>query len=254
MTVAVTDTAAAVARVRAWEAELPEDERLFDDPHAHLFVGGTAADEVTGLFLSAPLFREAVRLRTRFIDDAVRAALGDGIRQILILGVGFDCRALRLDEIATCGAIVFEVDYQEQLAHKAAILGAAGVSLPLWARSVPCDFTADDFDRRLTINLAGAGFDRGAPVVIVWEGVVSYLNDEACDRSLRWMAAVGGAGSRLVFNYTVARFDPARLPARIAAAGFARLDDADLGEVHRRYLPGEPPGEGELYHLAVAWR
>jgi methyltransferase (TIGR00027 family) len=254
MTVGVTDTAAAVARVRARESELPADARLFDDPHAHLFEGGAAADEVTRLFLSAPLFREAVRLRTRFIDDAVRAALGEGIRQILILGVGFDCRALRLDEIATRGAIVFEVDLAEQLARKAAILGVAGVSLPPWTRSVPCDLTADDADRRLTIDLAGADFDRHAPVVIVWEGVVSYLSDEACDRNLRWMAGVGGAGSRLVFNYTVVRFDPARLPARIAAAGFARLDDAELGEVHRRYLPGEPPAEGELYHLAVAWR
>src|SRR5438132_10435805 len=100
MSVEVTDTAAAIARVRSWESELPEDQRLFEDPYAHLFAGGSAADEAVQLFLSAPVFRDHVRLRTRFIDDAVRAALAAGVAQIINLGVGFDCRTLRLGEIA----------------------------------------------------------------------------------------------------------------------------------------------------------
>ena len=37
MSVEVTDTAAAVARVRSWESQLPEEQRLFEDPYAHLF-------------------------------------------------------------------------------------------------------------------------------------------------------------------------------------------------------------------------
>ena len=36
----VTDTAAAIARVRAEESALPPEQRLFDDPYARLFVGG----------------------------------------------------------------------------------------------------------------------------------------------------------------------------------------------------------------------
>ncbi len=97
MTVEITDTAAAVARVRSWESQLPEGQRLFDDPYARLFGGGEAADEAVERFLSAPIFREHVRLRTRFIDDAVRAALAAGLTQIVNLGVGFDCRTLRLE-------------------------------------------------------------------------------------------------------------------------------------------------------------
>jgi O-methyltransferase involved in polyketide biosynthesis len=89
MSVEITDTAVAFARVRSWERELPEDERLFDDPYAHLFVGGEAADEAVRLLLSAPIFRDHVRLRTRFIDDALRAALAAGITQIVNLGAGF---------------------------------------------------------------------------------------------------------------------------------------------------------------------
>src|SRR5262245_22899442 len=115
MSVEVTDTAAAVARVRSWESELPEEQRLFEDPYARLFVGGAAADEAVQLFLSAPIFREHVRLRTRFIDDALRAALAAGLKQVVNLGVGFDTRTLRLPEIAEQGAQVYEVDFAAQL-------------------------------------------------------------------------------------------------------------------------------------------
>ena len=47
--------------------------------------------------------------RTRLIDDAVAAALRDGIDQVLILGAGFDCRAYRLPGIER--ARVFEIDH-----------------------------------------------------------------------------------------------------------------------------------------------
>src|SRR5438045_1322986 len=128
MTVDVTDTAAAIARVRSWERDLPEHERLFDDPYAHLFGGGPAADEAVRLFLSAPLFRCHIRLRTRFIDDAVRAALADDVQQVVNLGAGFDCRTLRLREIAATHAEAYEVDYAAQLDRKMQILADAGVA------------------------------------------------------------------------------------------------------------------------------
>jgi O-methyltransferase involved in polyketide biosynthesis len=104
------------------------------------------------------------------------------------------------------------------------------------------------------VDLAAAGYDAAAPVVIVWEGVLSYLDDVACDRTLRWIASTGGPGSRLVFNYPVSRFDPDRLRTRILEAGFAWLDDASLGDVYGRYLPDDPPAGSELYRFAVAWR
>jgi len=91
-------------------------------------------------------------------------------------------------------------------------------------------------------------------VVIVWEGVLSYLDDIACDRTLEWIASVAAPGSRLVFNYPISRFDPDDLVPRIRRAGFVWLDDASLADVYGRYLPGDPPPGSDLYHLAVAWR
>jgi len=253
MSVDVTDTAAAIARVRSWESELPEGERLFEDPYAHLFVGGAAAEEAMQLFLSVPMFRESIRLRTRFIDDAVRAALAAGITQVVNLGAGFDCRTLRLREIAERGVQVFEVDFAAQLERKVAILAAAGIAIPPFAHLVPADFTAD-YEAPLTAALAAAGFRRDAPAVVVWEGVLGYLDDAACDRTLHWIASIAAPGSRLVFNYTVSRFDPADLLPRIRRAGFIWLDDTSLGDVYGRYLTGDPPLGHDLYRFAVAWR
>jgi len=253
MSVEVTDTAAAIARVRSWENDLPEAERLFEDPYAHLFGGGPAADEAVQLFLSAPIFRDHIRLRTRFIDDAMRAALAAGIQQVVNLGVGFDCRTLRLTEIAEHGAQVYEVDFAAQLERKATVLTAAGVALPPFMHMVPADFSGE-FGAQLTTDLATAGFDVAAPVVIVWEGVLSYLDDVSCDRTLRWITSVSAPKSRLAFNYPVSRFDPEDLRPRILEAGFVWLDDASLGDVYGRYLPEDPPPGSDLYRFAVAWR
>lgn len=253
MSVDVTDTAAAIARVRSWERELPEDERLFEDPYGHLFGGGVAADEAMDLFLSLPMFRESIRLRTRFIDDAVRAALAAGIAQVVNLGAGFDCRSLRLSEIAERGAQVFEVDFAPQLERKVAILAAAGVTMPPFVHLVPADFTVE-YEAPLTSALTAAAFRRDVPVVVVWEGVLGYLDDAACDRTLGWIASISAPGSSLVFNYTVSRFDPTDLLPRIRRHGFVWLDDASLGDVYGRYLPGDVPARADLYRFAVAWR
>lgn len=118
---------------------------------------------------------------------------------------------------------------------------------------MPADFTAD-FEAALTADLVVAGLDRSAPVVTVWEGVLGYLDDAVCDRTLRWISGVSAPGSRLVFNYPVSRFDPDDLETHVRAAGFVWLDDASLGGVYGRYLPGEPPAGSELYRLAFAWR
>jgi methyltransferase (TIGR00027 family) len=175
--VQVTDTAAAIARFRAAEAELPAEERLFEDPFARLFCGDPAASEAADRFLSAPFFHEHVRLRTRFIDDFVRTGLADGLRQIVALGVGFDCRALRLREIEQRGATVFEVDFASQLDAKRTILAEAGVAIPGFVRFVPCDFSAPEFERRLSDDLRRAGLDPKGGTLFVCEGVFGYLGD-----------------------------------------------------------------------------
>src|SRR5262245_13862369 len=91
--VTVADTAFSIAAVRSQERDLPSDEQLFEDPYAALFVArGAHAAEATQRFLDLPVFREGIRLRTRYIDEAVRAGIAAGLRQLVLLGAGFDAR------------------------------------------------------------------------------------------------------------------------------------------------------------------
>lgn len=67
-----------------------------------------------------PGARTSAIARTGLIDNAMRQALRDNIRQIVVLGAGFDCRAYRLPGISS--ATVFEVDHQATHAWKLSYL------------------------------------------------------------------------------------------------------------------------------------
>ena len=257
MPMTVTDTAAIIAAVRAAESELPAGERLFADPYARLFAPAPNVDEVVEQFRALTVLTQQVRVRTRYIDDFVRRGIADGARQIVILGAGFDCRALRLEEIAASGSTVFEVDFGEQLEKKRTVLESAGVTLPERVRYVACDFMAADFESSLGAVLAGEGFTAAALTLFLWEGVITYLNPPEIDRTLAWMVATSAPGSRVVFNYTInslSGLEPERMEARAKAAGFASVDDRSLASLHRDYLQTEASEMAEQFRLAIAIR
>lgn len=252
MGISVTDTAVAIARVRAEESLLPRAQRLFDDPFAHRFSGNRITDELFERFLTVPFFRLQVRLRTRFIDDVVRTALAEGVRQIVVLGAGFDCRALRLIEIEQTATDVFEVDLATQLTLKRSILEKAGVSLPRWLQFVPCDFSGHDWESVLLHELGRLMFRRKNPCVFICEGVFSYLTHAEIRRTLGWMASSAGPGSKSVFNYTVLWISTERTAELTHGAGFRQLEDLSLENLHQRYLAGAPPPGGDQFRIAIA--
>src|SRR5262245_44315981 len=104
-------TAAWVAAARGLGRLLPPDVRLADDPYGTAFVASprlarfvVRAQEAGPRWLATvPGLREWIlymQVRTRVLDDAVRAFVAGGGRQVVILGAGNDCRALRLAELA----------------------------------------------------------------------------------------------------------------------------------------------------------
>lgn len=249
----VADTAFPIAVVRAEEGERPAPERLFEDPYASVFrAAGAHAEEGTQRFLGLPFFRDGIRLRTRFIDDFVRDGLAAGLDQVVLLGAGFDCRGLRMPEIAGRPVSVYEVDFAEQLEKKRALLAAADVQLPARIAYVACDFKAPDFEDALTAALEERGFRRGAGALFLWEGVVAYIDQGAIDRSLAFMVRIGGAGSRLVFDFASAVVDPETVLTRARRAGFAACEEVGLDEVWRRYLPGEPHENAWVCRMGTA--
>lgn len=234
MTLTVADTAYSIAAIRADERE------LFEDPYAkHFAAAGEHAREGTERYLALPFFRDGVRLRTRYIDDAVREAVRDGFEQLVLLGAGFDARAIRMPELATTR--VFEVDSPEQLHRKREILERAGVRIPDDDVYVASDFTIDGFTRALD----AAGFDRDEAAFFVWEGVIGYIGDDEIDASLRFMANAAKR-SRVVFTFGMESY-----AERVAKLGFAVREELTLEAVWRRYMPGEPHAGASYSRVAI---
>lgn len=250
----VADTAFSIAVVRAEESHLPERERLFEDPYAAIFAaGGEHVREATQRYLDLPFFRELVRLRTRWLDDAVRAALAAGLRQLVLLGAGFDARALRMREIEETGTRCFEIDVPSQLARKEAMLAAAGVALPRRVVLVPFDFDAGELEAELPGELASRGFRLGAGAVFVWEGVIGYVTRGMIDASLRFMARAGGATSRVVFTFGEGSFEPEGVEACALRAGFERVEASGLDDAWRAHWSSEPCVGGHMSKVATAF-
>jgi methyltransferase (TIGR00027 family) len=249
----VADTAFSIVVVRAEESLRHEGDRLFDDPYASLFAAaGAHAAESTQRFLDLPFFRDGVRLRTRYIDDAVREGLKAGLDQIVLLGAGFDARGLRMPEIAARRASVYEIDTSEQLERKRAVLKSAGVKLPAGLAYVPFDFEAPDFASSLTSALEGKGFRPAEGALFVWEGVIGYIDDVAIDQSLRFMAGAGGARSRVVFTFAQVGFETDTATDRTRRAGFRSCEEIASDDLWRRYLSGEPHPNAWVTRVATA--
>jgi methyltransferase (TIGR00027 family) len=249
----VADTAFSIAVVRAEEAEKPECERLFVDPFASIFAAeGEHAAEATQRFLDLPFFRDGVRLRTRFIDDFVREGIASGLDQLVLLGAGFDSRGLRMPEVAAGSVSVYEIDTPDQLRRKRSVLANAAVRLPPHVTDVPFDFLADDLESELASALEVKGFRRGAGAMFVWEGVIGYIDDASIDRSLRLMANVGGARSRLVFTFGLNSFDPERAADRLRRHGFSECRELGGDDLWRQYLPGDPHPTAWVMKIGVA--
>src|SRR5262249_8127092 len=137
--------------------------------------------------------RTSAIARTRFIDDVVRARVDTGVRQLVILGAGFDCRAHRLAELRD--SLVFEVDREEtQRAKRDAVTRMANARTDVIY--VPVDVERDVIGDRL----AAAGWQAEQPTAFLWEGVTNYLVESAVAAVLGWIGRAA-AGSTVVFTY-----------------------------------------------------
>lgn len=198
-------TAAFVAAARQLGQLLPDEARLVDDPYGAAFTSTRAAGvlerETQRLrpLAAMPGVKQWIlymQVRTRLIDDALAEFLATGARQVVLLGAGYDTRALRMPELAD--ANVFEVDHPATQGHKRRVLDEIGADSP--STYVTWDFEARPMDD-LPDALTDAGLDRADPVFTIWEGVTMYLTEPAIDASLRAIRSWSYAGSQLAMTY-----------------------------------------------------
>lgn len=185
-------TALFMAAYRARATERPQ--RLCNDPWARGLAGedgARLATEYDRIFEHMELW---TAVRTAFIDEVLGRSVGLGVRQIVLLGAGFDTRAVRL---ASEGVRFFEVDHPLTQADKRARVGSlVGYDADL-ATYVACDFESQDF----MTQLGASGYDAARPALFIWEGVAPYLTEVAVRGTLRAIASRADAGSFVVFDH-----------------------------------------------------
>jgi methyltransferase (TIGR00027 family) len=137
-----------------------------------------------------------VTSRTEFMDGAVLQAIEEGVTQVVVLGAGYDGRALRF---RAPGVRFFEVDHPATQADKRRRLDAVDASTD-GITFVAADFTEDDLEDRL----AAAGHDARARSLFVCEGVLRYLPEHSFHALLRASAARAAPGSVLAASISTA--------------------------------------------------
>jgi methyltransferase (TIGR00027 family) len=198
-----------VATARGAATLLPESLQLVSDPYGLRFATGVSG-RLARLALRRPRLGRALlaypgplqsfllwmQLRTRTLDDIVRSFAQSGGRQLLLLGAGYDCRALRLSD-ALRGGRVFEVDHPATQARKRARVPTSSdprVSYVAW------DFERDPLEA-LPERLAQEGLDPRARTLTLWEGVTMYLSEAGIDHTVRAVQRWGARDSWLAFTY-----------------------------------------------------
>jgi len=147
---------------------------------------------------------QGIAIRTRFIDDNVRQHVIEGpIRQIVILGAGMDCRALRLPLPAD--AHVYEVDLDEVLNFKNEILNGIKDKIE-WKPSLPegnrhciaMDFHTDEAPWKKPLLTS---FQTNKPALWIMEGLLMYLTPEAIIQLFKTVSEVSSSGSFIVAQH-----------------------------------------------------
>jgi methyltransferase (TIGR00027 family) len=210
---APSKTAIWVAAGRAIGAKQPNEQYRNPDYLAIKFVGPRERAILSDYPLDAldmdyatamrtirdPDMVRSVNLRTHYFDAALQEALALNIRQIVILGAGFDSRGYRFaDRLGT--ARFFEVDEPSTLEYKKMRVKEIFGALPPQVRYAPVDFTKDD----LLTQLTKAGYAEQDPTLFIWEGVTYYLPERAVRDTLRFVRNHSATRSRIAFDYVVA--------------------------------------------------
>src|SRR5262245_17725799 len=116
------------------------------------------------------------------IDSKVRAAVAEGIDELIILGAGLDSRAYRMTkELAKTR--VFELDFPPTQEYKKRRVNAVLGKMPANVTYVGIDFAKQTLDE----VLSAAGHRASAKALFLMEGVMVYIPADAVTSTLRFV-------------------------------------------------------------------
>jgi methyltransferase (TIGR00027 family) len=187
------------------------------------------------------LFRKYLQARTGFFDTAVLDAIADGVTQIVLLGAGYDDRALRM---RTPGVRFIEVDHPATQADKRQRLQGLGID------SAGIVFIAVDLATgSLSDALAGV-YDERASTLFVCEAMVPYLPFDRMAAVLDDLGGLADPSCRLVIDLPL---QPTRLTGRMALGGLRLLTTATREPVLTVMTPEQAHALLREHGWAISW-
>jgi methyltransferase (TIGR00027 family) len=134
--------------------------------------------------------------RALYIDDVVRKEIAEGVKQIVMLGAGYDTRPYRMaDELG--GVTVFELDLPAMSQRKQRRVARVLGQTPENVRYVAADFREDNLLRQLHAN----GYNDAVQTLFVLSGVSMYLDEQAMFMLLSQVGSHLTAGTSIVFDF-----------------------------------------------------
>lgn len=191
-------TARLIAFHRAECTEHPVLRQVCFDPFAKYFAQQLGQDMADKFKTSGglPDLREWVAGRTAFFDATVREAIAQRqIRQVVMMGAGYDTRCVRLG--LSNQVKFFEVDSPGAQQDKLKIISTIPSYPKESATYVSCDFETQDFLSQLEKN----GFRKEEPALFVIEGVIMYLTEAAVRDTFTKISKRCHSASVLAFDY-----------------------------------------------------
>jgi methyltransferase (TIGR00027 family) len=276
---AASRTARYMALFRALETRRPHD-KLISDPYAINFLDRNlqAAVRLSAVPFIGRIIQRIIQrripgayssaiARTKYIDELLQQAIHQGAAQVIILGAGFDTRALRLGFLQDVPVV--EIDHPNTAAVKKEKLGI----LPANVQYQQLDFNQQGLDD-LSLNTT-------IKTVFIWEGVTNYLQEAAIAATFRFIQRFP-VGSFVIFTYVDEKvlqepaawfgaekllrdvadleerwtfgWKPVALRKYLQAFEMELLEDKDAIEYRRQYMPARTEKGYEFYRVAFAVR
>jgi methyltransferase (TIGR00027 family) len=168
-------------------------------PMAKLILNVTSLRQWIICKMFPPGIHEYVLARTKVMDSVFVDALDAHFDQIIVLGAGFDTRAIRFSA-KNLGTKIFELDIATTQKEKERVLKRKHIQIPSELVFVPIDF---DHENIMDILLK-AGFQLNKKNLFLWEGTTMYLSNLAVDGTLEFIRNTAASGSRVIFDYIYA--------------------------------------------------
>lgn len=204
-------TAGDMVAIRALSSLAPLKNRILEDPCAaeflvppwskgKLFFRGSFLPSLTyriATLISDVIARyrgaaKMVALRTRHIDDRLESAYQQGVRQVIILGAGYDTRAYHSPHP---DLRFVEIDHPLTQKHKCEVIREVFPDRRPNVEYIAVDFTGDWMNQVLADDCI-----RDEPSFCIWEGVSYYLPEEAVLYTLDAANKFGPPHSTFIFD------------------------------------------------------